>query len=396
MKYNIPIARLRGVLVALVVLHHSLLAYHPFAPPPPVSLLGPSPWWQAFPVVDAQRTALSSLIVGFNDVFFMSLMFFVSGLFVWPGLRRKGGARFLRDRLVRLGLPFLAAAAIVAPLAYYPTYLQTASHDGLAGFAKQWLSLGVWPAGPAWFIWVLLVFDAAAVLLFAAWPKWGETLERLAAPRTPIVFFGLLAVVSAAVYVPMALTFTPIAWASFGPFAFQTSRILHYFVYFVFGIGVGAAGLDHGVLAQDGKLARRWPLWSVTALLMFAAVTVVTIVGLTSHAASRGWAVAMDVGFVLSCAASSFAFLALFLRFARSPSRVFDSLSANSYTIYLVHYAFVSWMQYALLPASIPGAVKGVTAFAGALALSWVTAAAMRRVPALMRGPASAAAVVAE
>ena len=49
----------------------------------------------------------------------MALMFLLSGLFVWPSLERKGGARFLRDRVLRLGVPFAVAAGILMPLAYY-------------------------------------------------------------------------------------------------------------------------------------------------------------------------------------------------------------------------------------------------------------------------------------
>ena len=77
--------------------------------------------------------------------------------------------------------------------------------------------------------------------------------------------------------------------------------------------------------------------------------------------------------------------LALFLRFARSRSKWFDSLSTNSYAIYLVHYAFVSWLQHALLPASLPALAKAVFVFGGALALSWLTAATIRRIPAVAR-----------
>jgi surface polysaccharide O-acyltransferase-like enzyme len=93
----------------------------------------------------------------------------------------------------------------------------------------------------------------------------------------------------------------------------------------------------------------------------------------------------MDVGFVVSCAATCLAFLAIFIRFTRSRLRLFDSLAANSYAIYLVHYAFVTWLQYALLPASVPAAVKGLAVFLGALALSWATAIAIRRIPAVRR-----------
>ena len=181
---NIPIGYLRGFLVALVVAHHAVLAYHPFAPPPEGSLTAPPHLWEAFPVVDPQRWTGFSLLTGFNDVFFMALMFFLSGLFVWDGLQRKGIRVFLRDRLLRLGLPFIAAAAILAPLAYYPAYLQRAAHPSIAEYGRQWLSLGEWPAGPAWFVWVLLVFDAAAALLYLGRPKWGKAISR------PGAFFG--------------------------------------------------------------------------------------------------------------------------------------------------------------------------------------------------------------
>ena len=83
--------------------------------------------------------------------------------------------------------------------------------------------------------------------------------------------------------------------------------------------------------------------------------------------------------FVLSGAASSLLFLALFVRFARTPGRVMDSLSANAFGIYLVHYACVSWLQLALLPTPLSGAVKGTLVFTGAVLLSWGLTAAARR-----------------
>jgi len=91
-------------------------------------------------------------LVGFNDIFFMSLMFFLSGLFVWQSLQRKGAAHFLRDRALRLGLPLVVAAAVVAPIAYYPAYIQTGLRGGITGYWQQWRALGNWPAGPAWFV----------------------------------------------------------------------------------------------------------------------------------------------------------------------------------------------------------------------------------------------------
>jgi hypothetical protein len=208
-RYNHAIGYLRAFIVALLIAHHAALAYHPFAPPPPASLVPQPRWWEAFPVVDAHRWSGFSLLVGFNDTFFMSLLFFLSGPFVWQSLVRKGTAKFLRDRLLRLGLPFVVATALLAPLAYYPTHLQSPGHSGFDGFWRQWTSLGQWPAGSAWFVWVLLVFDCIAALLFVVAPKWGAALRALTsgASRRPMVFVAALIAISASVRSPLNSSF---------------------------------------------------------------------------------------------------------------------------------------------------------------------------------------------
>ncbi len=156
-------------------------------------------------------------------------------------------------------------------------------------------------------------------------------------------------------------------------------------MYFLLGAGVGAYGLDRGLLARDGKLARRWWLWSLAALVAFAIATGVGLAAMTVHLGSRPWEIAGDSGFVISCAASSFAFLALFVRFARSRGRIWNSLSANAYGIYLVHYTFVSWLQLALLKLQMPAIAKGSLVFGAAVLLSWGTTAALRRIPAMAK-----------
>jgi hypothetical protein len=79
------------------------------------------PWLAGIPIADNHRLVGFDLFGLFNDTFFMSLMFLLSGLFVWPSLARKGGARFLRDRVLRLGVPF-GVMALLAPIAYYAAY----------------------------------------------------------------------------------------------------------------------------------------------------------------------------------------------------------------------------------------------------------------------------------
>ena len=385
--HNLALGYLRGFLVVLVLAHHSVLAYIG-GPPQARSLLAQPPYWRAFMVVDHQHWAGFGLFVGFNDDFFMSLMFFLSGLFVWSSLKRKGNASFVVERIRRLGIPFLFAAAIVAPIAYYPSYLLTTGAHSVAGYVHDWLAFGDWPTGPAWFIWLLLAFDLCVGALYALMPNFGDAIGRLASSARlhPMRFFLLLIAASAAVFIPMLAIFE-LGWTSIGPFQFQTARLFHYAVYFFAGIGVGAYGIDRGLLASDGILARHWLRWTIGMLVVFAASVVFALTALTKGA-TMSPIVLKTVGgaiFALTCGASSFGFLALFVRFATRRRWIWDSLSDNEYGMYLIHYMFVSWLQLAILSSPMPAIAKGLLVFAGVLMLSWGASATIRRIPAVSR-----------
>ncbi len=375
MNRNVPLGYLRMFLTLMVVAHHAVLAYHPYAPPPPTSLDGKMMIWGAFPVVDSAKWPGIDLFVGFNDTFFMSLMFLISGVFAWASLAKKGAKPFLRDRFLKLGLGFVASAAVLAPLAYFPTFLQMPPQS--KSFVRQWLELGSWPAGPAWFLWVLLVF----VCVFAVLPRFSAKLGRIG--ERPIVFFLALVGISAVAYLPMAAVFSPMEWTKAGPFFVQISRLAHYGAYFLIGAVLGVYGIDRGLFARDGKLARRWPLWALGSLFAFVfaiAMFLVIISTMSKGGPGVGLTTIGNFAFVLSCAASSLAFVAVFVRFANKSNRVADSLSANAFGIYLLHYACVSWLQLALLPAPLPGAVKGMIVIVGATLISWALTAAIRKI----------------
>ncbi len=384
---NVSVGYLRWLVTLLVVLHHAVLAYSAQGPKPGVPLTTQPLMWTAFPVVDTAHWPGFQALVGFNDIYFMALMFFISGLFVSGSLQRKGAVSFAWDRIKRLGVPFAIASAVIAPLAYYPAYLQSGHFE--RSFWQTWLSLPFWPSGPAWFIWVLLAFGLAAAGLQLIMRDWTNRLARLAqnAEKRMWKFWLGLVVASAATYITLSIVFDPYSWLSWGPFSVQSSRILHYAVYYIAGIAVGAYGLDRGLLAAKGKLARRWWLLPIQAVLAFMAVIGIVVAATTSNArpSLAMWEAIGGWGFAMSCALSSFMLLSLFVRFAKRRNFVFDSLERNAYGIYLVHYAFVSWVQYSLLPVHLDGLSKGMIAFGSAFILSWATTALLRRVPGIAR-----------
>jgi peptidoglycan/LPS O-acetylase OafA/YrhL len=385
---NLAVGYLRGFITVLVLAHHSVIAYISGLPKPSASFTQAPYLWTAFPIQDPRNGQLFSLLTGFNETFFMALMFFISGLFVWDSLKRKGAGGFVRDRIVRLGLPFAVAAGLLAPLAYYPSYRVTGADPSFAAYWRAWTSLPGWMSGPAWFIWVLLAFGCLAAGLYKLAPRWGASLGGLtvSAKARPMAFFAKLLAVSAVAYIPLVLIFGPIRWLQFGPFSIQASRILHYAVYFAAGIAVGSIGLANGLLAPDGALQQRWRRWAIAAPLVFVVVAGLTIASYVLKGADRpGWVIVNGLAYVVCCAVACLAFMAGFVHFARKRSAVWDSLAANAYGMYLIHYVFVIWIQFALLPSALPGLSKGLLVFASVLALSWATTAALRRIPVVRR-----------
>jgi surface polysaccharide O-acyltransferase-like enzyme len=191
-----------------------------------------------------------------------------------------------------------------------------------------------------------------------------------------------LAAASALAYVPLAIAFTPWRWADHGPLALQFSRPLLYALYYFLGLVVGAAGLERGLLASGGVLARGWRLW-----LALAATFLFAWMGLTGLTLSEGASsplllqLAADIAFAATCAASLFFAMALALRFGALRSPLLDSLARNAMGIYILHYAPVVWLQYALLGTSLPAVAKAAIVFSAALAASWSATAVLRGIP---------------
>lgn len=380
---NFSIAYLQGFVILLVLLHHSVIAYSIDTPWPTTSFLQSPLLWRAFPIVDAKFWNGFGLFVLSNDLFFMSLMFFISGLFVLKSLRRKGALVFLRDRLIRLGIPFVVGVALLMPLAYYPAYLNLGGQPGFMPYLNDLLKLPLWPSGPLWFIWVLFVFDLLAAVFYKWLPGLGTKVSGLLKEIIKPKYFGfyaLLVIAASIVYIPVTFFLGFDEWYSFGPFAVQGSRFLHYGIYFLAGSIIGGYGLDQGILSAEGKLAKQWKLWVSTAISLF--MLFLFIFGAVISENNLPTYVSEIIGglaWEMSCAATCLALIALFLRYARKPVPLFDKFSENSYGMYIFHYTYVIWLQFALLGVNMSGFLKGLIVSALVVGLSWTTSTILRR-----------------
>ena len=379
-RSSVALVNLRAVVILIVLAFHSVLPYLASLPDVAYPFDSAPYLWLAFPIVDSHRWFGFDLFCAWQDIGLMTLMFFLSGLFVPSSLARKGSWKFLTDRLLRIGLPLVFAIIFLAPLAYYAAYRSAATDPSLNAYWLHWLALPFWPSGPQWFLCQLLAFNILASAMHRFAPGWNLHLVRLVdfAGGNPVRFFVILVAISALAYVPLVLAYSPFEWANIGPVSFQLSRPLHYLVYFLAGMAVGTYGLDRGILDCDGALARRWAAWLAVAFvgfLLWAAPTSVTMADWSSAPLIARLAAGM--GFVVACAASCLCSLAICLRFAHWRLPAFDSLSANAYRMYLVHYVFAVWLQYALLGTGLFAIGKAAIVFGFTLIVSWAIASAM-------------------
>ena len=375
----VPLDRARTFITLLVVLHHSVVNYT----------------W--FGNGDRMRWIGFDLVVLFNDSFFMACMFFVSGLFVRDSLARRGPANFLANRAWRLGVPFLISIFVVTPIAYYPSFLRYhlpgTTDFNFFHFWWHMVTIGPWPSGSAWFLWVLLALDVIAALTWAAAPRVIEALgQRIYAPRDrPMTGFVAFLIFSILVYLPMHLIFGDSSWLEPGhyPFPIQTSRILLYAGYFFTGVGVGAVSLGRGMLAESGALVTRWTVWLAFASAFYGAILLLVYVhhnGLADfNSPPLWWRTAYGLAIAMFSAAMTFTVPAVFLRFGRSSLRLLDMMRPSAYGIYLLHFIFLIWLQYIVYDPAFPAFVKFAIVLSGTLSMSWALTVLLRKIPVVAR-----------
>lgn len=145
---------LKVILVAWVIGGHALLGY---------AAIGGWPYDEVNEVTfhPGVETVLAAL-VGPSGLFFMGTFYFMAGIFTPGSIERKGTAKFIAERLVRLGTPWVVSALLV-----WPTFVWIA-YNG-AGQDVSWWHVfthrnPLLDSGSLWFVGVLLIFSIAVAL----------------------------------------------------------------------------------------------------------------------------------------------------------------------------------------------------------------------------------------
>jgi glucans biosynthesis protein C len=379
---NIWVDYLRSALTVLVVAHHSSLAYTTFAAFDAEVYIR-----STHPIVDPKRWVGLDIFENFNDIFFMSLMFLVGGLFLSRSIVKKGTTSFIKDRFNRLFIPFLFLGTLLMLVAYLPSYYTAHYSWNVIAYIKDFFTTEQWPVGPPWFIWVLFAFNvlfAVSNLIFSnLYKKIGEEISRL--DDKPLLFFVVLFAITWILYVPLAYQIGAGTWTGMGPFDFQLSRILLYFGYFMIGVWIGNSDFNNGLFSQKTRLVRSWKLWIALSLILYFVLVLIgamkfleNLVLTNKMKEFTAWMIYYSF-YAASCTASSIAFLTTFRYLFRAKQSWWHSLSENAYLIYLIHFVFVIWIQFMLTNTDLHAFIKFALTFVLSLILSWGSSLLLRK-----------------
>lgn len=194
------IDNLRVFTLALVVLHHFSIAY------------GATGDWY---YVEGQAQSLIEnvllvLFVATNQAFFMGLLFFISAFFVSSSYKSKGARTFLRDRLVRLGIPTVFYYFLLGPFtSFLAYYMQTEDSPKLSfgHYLKNGWGRGF---GAMWFVETLIIFTFVFVLIRKLGTK--DIRERSTAESFPATWKILVFCLTLGIVTFLVRTLFPVGW----------------------------------------------------------------------------------------------------------------------------------------------------------------------------------------
>ncbi len=320
----------------------------------------------------------------------MSVLFFFAGYFAPSSLKKDGINTFIRKKLKRLGLPLLIVVPIFSPTYSYiyhythngylnklsfKTYWWNYMKGGLEFYTGTICPIDYFHHSHLWFI-SLLLFFFIAYALSAYLLRWQEKTRKPTSSITklgkpPLILFFLVAVLSSLSSL-LANTFfsEPFDMAPWVVVAnilhFQPIHVISYMLYF----SLGVYGY-HKKWITVVKIGGHPLMWSCITILL--SILLFTVVNWVLKHPSPSFALIYLFVRSLLCVSFLVTFVKLASRYWNCSSNFDKRLTANSYTIYLIHFLIIILLQL-LLTGWLDGPVlmKFGIATSGSILISYL------------------------
>jgi glucan biosynthesis protein C len=297
-------------------------------------------------------------------VFRMTTFFLIAGFFAHMSFHRRGMRDFIKDRLLRIAGPLLVGWPVVfAAMVLVVLWAAGFPNGGPAPGTRNWPPvLPRFPLTHLWFLYVLLVFYAAVLLLRSA----TVCLDRTGRIRACVDrLFGLimrspLAAAILAVPIAIALMLDPTWIGWLGVRTPDQSLVINLQAVVGFGAAFSFGWLLHRQIDLIRLLEQRWLLNLVAAIVLIAAS--LALAGfpprpIVDHATR----LAGCVCYALAIWTTTFAVIGLALRFLSGFNPTRRYIADASYWLYLIHLPIVMALQVVVSQLDWPWPVKFVT-----------------------------------
>lgn len=361
----------RVLLISMVVVQHLAVTYG-----------STGSWYYRDPAVDTFTGTFLTIWNGVGQAAGMGFFFLIAAYFTPGSYDRKGGVPFLRDRLLRLGIPLLLYDLLLDPLV---GYIASGLHGSYWSHYRSYLLQFRGVTGPVWFIAVLLLFT----LLYAAWR--GLTRHRPPVDGRLVRLPGAGAILAFVVALGIVTFLARIWWPvdrMFAPLGVSVGYLPQYVSFFVLGLLAYRGGW---FVKLSARMARNWSLAALLATLIFVMVAFSYLAGGTGRngdqlgAAMAGgfhwlsFAYALWESFIV--AGVCIGVLVLFRERWNRQGRLAKGLAASAYTVYLIHPLVLVPFCYAFQPVALYPLLKFVVAVVITLPLCFLVSGFVRKIP---------------
>ncbi len=356
------IDNLRIFLISLVVLLHFNITYG-----------APGDWYYNESEAGFPEIILQAMFNITNQAFFMGMFFFISAFFTASSLKRKTTGKFIKERILRLGIPLVFFYFVLNPLTNFINYrfIQNEAVT-LIGFITNQRA---WGFGPMWFVEALLIFTLIYVVV-----RFFKLNVRLSFPGTVAIFISAI-IVGLLQY--LIRIWLPVGWSQ--PFTnFQFPFFLQYIFLFVFGI---IAYQNNWLEAISFELGKRY--------FIFAQVMILIVLPLMLYFGGRengiedfigrgtwqsfSWAIwEQVVGFTLILG-----LFGLFRKYLNHQGKLAQNLSASAYGVYVFHPPIILGISAIFVNWEFPQLAKFCVLAPVALLFCFLIAFLIKKLPGL-------------
>jgi hypothetical protein len=320
------------------------------------------------PVPDGYDPLFMTMTFLINGPMLNSIMFFIAGYFVIGSYKKKGGPQFAKDRLRRLGIPYLFGLLILAPLAQYIANRSWGSNVGLMEF---WFTEFFQPETidphHLWFIGILLLFSLASIPIISRLQYWNVQAVG-SNHHVPSRVYILFLVLTFVLYYGMGFFYEPQVFISFYILDFSPVMLPIYAAYFALGV---YASMKMWFTDEHTVRVFPWVVAYAANFLLYAGTLVIKDINPIEDAGNDPLLAFATNGMTF---AGVMLLIALFKKFFNKRSDGMLRLSAHSYNTYIVHYLIVYVVVYLMSNINIPIIGKYIFQVILCVFISWIIA----------------------